>query len=199
MKILALDLASRTGLALGSSIALIRSWSQRLTESSVEGEDEVRRLVALGLLVEDIIEGYGVRHVVCEGAIPPRGVEMQTNILTTQLAFGLCAIAKTTAMRMGCSYSTVPASTWRKHFVGFGNSDKDDALKRNHQLGFMPADKDESDAIGILSYELRRLRQTPAWDDRDGRGKPVLPFPSRDPVQLPAMSERAALRKAGVR
>lgn len=197
MNVLALDLASRTGLACGSAGALTRSWSHVLVASTREGEDEVRRLVALGLLIEDVIEMYGVRHVVCEAAIPPRKVELMTNVATTLLGFGLCAIAKATALRMGCSYNAVAASTWRKHFTGSGHTDKDDALARNHALGFMPADKDESDAIGILSYELHRLRQTPCWDDRDDRGKPVVPFRRPGDGTLPPPTTTAALRKAG--
>lgn len=193
--VLALDIAVRVGWACGSADALTRSDAKVLPDVH-EGEDETRRLVAMGGWLEDTIDVFGVRHVVCEAPVPPGRVLDRTTFATALLLIGLVAVAKSTAMRMGCSINTVPASTWRKHFTGFGNSDKIDALKRNHALGFMPANNDESDAIGILSYELHRLHQTPTWDDRDDRGKPVLPFPSRDPVHLPPPTARAQLRKA---
>lgn len=196
MKILALDIALSLGWSYGTADVLPRYGTERLPPQH-EGEDETRRLVRMGGWLEDMIEVHGIRHVVCEAPVPPGRILDKTTFATALLLIGLVAVAKATAMRMGCSINTAPASTWRKHFTGFGNSKKEDALARNHALGFMPANKDESDAIGILSYELHRLRQTPTWDDRDDRGKPVLPFPSRDPVQLPPLSDRAQLRRAG--
>lgn len=194
MIVLALDIATSLGWACGPADAP-PVFGTEILPAQREGEDETRRLVRMGGWLEDMVEVYGIRHVVCEAPVPPGKMQNATQWSTTLLLLGLVSVAKATAMRMGCSHNVVPAPTWRKHFVGFGNSDKDDALKRNHQLGFMPATKDASDALGVLSYELHRLRRTPTWDDRDDRGRPVLPFPSRDPVQLPPPSERAGLRK----
>lgn len=193
---LALDIAVNIGWACGSADALARSGSKKLPDAH-EGEDETRRLVAMGLWLEDTIEVFGVRHIVCEAPVPPGRVLDKTTFATALLLIGLVATAKATGMRMACSINTVAVSSWRKHFTGNGHSDKTDALARNHQLGFMPADKDESDAIGILSYELHRLRQTPTWDARDDRGKPVVPFRRPgDSVPLPPPSARAGIRKA---
>lgn len=193
LTVLALDVASRVGWACGSADASPR-FGTEILPPPFDGEDETRRLVRMGGWLEDVIDVHGVRHVVCEAPVPPGRVLDRSTFATALLLIGLVAVAKATAMRMGCSINTVPASSWRKHFTDSGRSDKDDAMARNHALGFMPSTKDESDAIGILSYELHRLRQTPAWDARDERGRPVVPFDSRG--GLPVVPGTTELRRA---
>lgn len=93
----------------------------------------------------------------------------QTNVATLQALAGLAAHAESFAAAVGASIRPVNIASWRRHFLGrIARGTKSVDLKamtgtRCRELGFKPACNDESDAFGILDYQLSVCGIIPPW------------------------------------
>ena len=190
VKMLALDIATKFGWAVGSAESIPLFGSHQLPKPRYEG-DFSARFLALAQWLHDAIDMHKPDMIVYEEPVMPRGVEMSTTWATTRLLIGLVSWADGVAEDRGLKAFEVNNSTWKKHFSGSGRAEKIDTIRRCFSLGLHPADDNAADAIGILSYALHMKGQPPAWDS----GLPVAaPAGEIGPKAWP-LSENAKLRK----
>lgn len=160
-KTLSLDLATRTGFALGSRAGVILSGSRQLPKT---GDD----LGLFGRAFRDWLVKGLKRHnpelIVYEQPML-RGAS--TNLNTLRKLYGLAFMVETIAgdVKLLERNDPIPVQEinngdWIKHFLGAGNVPREsDARKkavfRMCQIrGWRPEDYDEGDALAILDYAL---------------------------------------------
>lgn len=182
MKCMALDIASNVGLAVGTSTARPAFTTHKLPKPS-DPDDFGSRFAAFDLWLGEQITLHTPTLIAFESPIPPRGQNLDTMWSTIRLLIGLVSVAEMGAAHAGIPCEEVAVPTWKKGFTGSGRADKADVITKCMGLGFRVATDHEADAIGILSHILHSHRQAPTWDSQ------IFPPPS----------DRAALRKAGVR
>lgn len=153
-KILALDVATKTGVAEGRPGEV-----PRLKTINFRGKDK-----------DDLTELYGYATlwmatklrdnppdlVVIEKPVPPSAAFGHTNADTTLITIGLfaifCGIVHCKSIRL----EIAPISTWRKHFIGKGNHNgviaKRLSLERCALLGWEAEDHNAAEAGGIWDW-----------------------------------------------
>src|SRR6185437_8550745 len=141
--ILALDLAVRTGFAVGPVGEIPRSWSVDLKE---RGQDPA---VAFGNLIWFLNELLGrekpaiiVKEAPLALQVLGRGHGSQASI---EMTYGLHAITRGMGNRFGIEVRDAHDASVRKHFIGRGKmANREDTkravVQRCHLLGFMPKD-----------------------------------------------------------
>ncbi|TAD89889.1 MAG: hypothetical protein EAZ99_07820 [Alphaproteobacteria bacterium] len=138
--LMALDLATRTGMAVGG-------FGSRPVTSSVDcgGRTGGARYAHLQDWLSDQIAVHQPQVLVCEAPIMMDHRSADTALLTV----GLLAVVELTAARSGLirPVFTLPVSTIRKAFCGTGRAKKHDVAQRCAQLGFSPRDDNEADAL----------------------------------------------------
>lgn len=190
--VLALDLATVTGVCEGRAGEIPRFYSQRFGKDGDEHEDAFER--GLRWIVERFKVG-GVDAVFIEAAINPgafvgeydkeRGkVKMTTNPETTIRLMGLWAIMAAAARVKRIRYRRVHVQTARKAFIGHGNLRGPEAKRRCFEmsklLGWAPNTRDESDAACIWTFGVTQMA------------------PNLAPIITPMMQSRIATTVAGV-
>lgn len=190
MKVLALDIATRLGWAVGSAGSLPLFGAHQLPKARYDG-DFSGRFVAMAQWLHDMIDMHAPTLIAYEEPLMPRGVEMTTTWATTRLLIGLVSWADGVAEDRGVAAMEVNNSTWKKHFVGNGRAEKIDTIRKCFSLGMQPPDNNAADAIGILSFALHIKGQPPAWDS----GLPAVPPPGEIGPKAWPLTDRAKLRK----
>jgi hypothetical protein len=165
-RVLALDLATTTGFAIGAAgtdvnYAGIRSGSIRL-----KGETADERGAALLKFMRDLYRVEPYLHVVYEAPLATAHMAGKTNVNTTMLLFGLAMIAGATAIALGVRPDRIRRARpddVRRHFLGVRSAGGRDETKRAvmarcRALGRDPGDDNEADAIALLDYQLSLLR-----------------------------------------
>jgi hypothetical protein len=159
-KILALDVATKTGVAEGRPGEV-----PRLQTIDFRGDDGLTGLYGRATLwmatklrepanPSDPISPPDL--VVIEKPVPPSGAFGHTNHDTTLITLGLfaifCGIVHCKSIRL----EIAPISTWRKHFLGKGNYPgpiaKDMAVERCKLLGWDAPDHNAAEAAGIFEW-----------------------------------------------
>lgn len=180
MKILALDLASAVGWALGNSESppMLGTFRCRRGGSEDELEDG---WVSFGRWLLDMLIVHKPDLVGFEAPLVvggDRGTSRPTNDITVRFLFGLAAVAGYEARKNGFDVADAHIQTVRKHFCGTGRAKKPDVISMCFRRGLKPADDNQADAIAILSF-LQHCHGCPApWArelPKQGGGLLVIP------------------------
>lgn len=165
MNILALDLATNAGFAIGDSNGKPTSWSKPLKSSD---HDPERAFAKLGIILRDIFEGDKPDLVVVEAPMSmggmvradnnnERGFSFTSNPNTIYMLTGLVGVVFGICGPYGIKARKANVQQVRKHFLGVArpHEPKRAVLNRCHQLGWLPRDcKDDNraDALALWMY-----------------------------------------------
>lgn len=150
--ILALDVASKTGVAVGRPGEV-----PRLQTIDFRGDGELPGLYGRAVTwMATQLRDEPPDLVVIERVVPPSGARGFTNHDTTMISIGmfgiLCGIIHCKSIRL----ELAPISTWRKSFLGKGNYPgtiaKQMAVDRCKLLGWNPPDHNAAEAGGIWHW-----------------------------------------------
>lgn len=150
--ILALDVASKTGVAFGRPGEI-----PRLQTIDFRGEDELPGLYGRAVTwMATRLRDEPPDLVVIERVVPPSGAMGFTNHDTTMTSIGLFAILCGIVHCKSIRLELAPISTWRKNFLGKGNYPgkvaKQMAVDRCKLLGWDAPDNNAAEAAGIWSW-----------------------------------------------
>jgi hypothetical protein len=169
MKILALDIATRTGYAWGPPGMRPEYGSRRLAES---GADEGKIFSLFAGWLAGMITEHQITHIYAEAAYVPQprirfkkaGDDLVPgagsppfNIAVIKRLIGLRAVAQLIKYRYNIEYREVESSAITRHFTGFGRhggreGKKAATMAMARLYGFTPANDDESDALSLFFY-----------------------------------------------
>lgn len=172
MKILALDLARKTGWAYGTAGSKPHSGIRVLRSTS---EDVEVGADALGSFIVCLFEKERPDLIVYEAPIPPhqnndadKENKIRRSVKSIEQPPMLVGAVRSMAFCNNIRIEKVWPSTWRKHFLGranFGNRQKtkEATVERCRLLGYIPKDRvirnktsdplfDECDALGIWDF-----------------------------------------------
>lgn len=157
--ILALDIATVTGWALGSLDCEPEAGRFRLPKT---GDDIGRFVNAYRDWLVEMIDRHSPSRVVYESPLTTPGP--QTNMMTLRKLGGLTVMTESVAVDMAVECKEANLSTIRKHFVGRGRAPKDvkdgrkwfkaAVMDRCQVKGWHPADDNEADALALLDFSL---------------------------------------------
>jgi hypothetical protein len=155
MRILALDLASTAGFAIGEAGEIPRSGSVRLKRPG-DGP-EVAAFNLRQFLREQIFTLDRPELVVVEAFIHPAGQKSGDAAI---LSIGLYFVAAAESKARDCRFEKAQPSTVRKHFIGVGRTGDRSTTKRAvvlraQQIGYMPrdcGDNDRADACAVFDW-----------------------------------------------
>jgi Holliday junction resolvasome RuvABC endonuclease subunit len=165
--ILALDLATRTGLCAGDPTELPVLDNFTLPST---GEDVGKFLDAAERLARALIEQFAPTLIVFEAPV----LASTTALATTRKLHGLAGVVEMVAFREGIECAEVQPSTVKKNLTGHGRAEKWDMVEACRRYGFDPKTytykgreaSDEADAFGVWLTALRRRfpQHAHAWD-----------------------------------
>lgn len=147
-KILALDLGTSTGFAIGSTGHIV-SGAWNLKPGRFDGGG--MRFVRFRERLNEIRRAYDVTHVFFEEVRRHAGTD------AAHIYGGLMATLTAWCEEFEIPYSGLPVGEIKKHFTGHGNAPKDQMIAECVKRGFEPATSDEADAIAIFDLALDRL------------------------------------------
>jgi hypothetical protein len=151
-KILALDVATKTGVAEGCPGEV-----PRLQTIDFRGDDGLTGLYGRATLwMATKIRDDKPDLVAIEQPVPPSSAWGKTNHQTSMITIGLfgimCGIVHCKNIRL----EIAPIQTWRRHFIGKGNHPgtiaKDLALQRCDLIGWEAPDHNAAEAAGIWDW-----------------------------------------------
>jgi len=155
-RILALDLASRTGWAVGDPAdPTPRSGSVRLASSGAS-----LGAVYAGCrqwLVDFVAAEPDIRLIVFEAPMAPQHMAGFTTAHIMRLLIGLCAIAEEFGHSRGYDVREAKVSDVREHFIGTNRIKRKDAkpltIENCRRLGWAPVDDNAADALALWHYQ----------------------------------------------
>lgn len=145
-KILALDLGTSTGFAIGSKEHMV-SGTWNLKPGRYDGGG--MRFVKMRANLEDIRWAYGVKQVYFEEVRRHQGVD------ASHVYGGLMATLQAWCEEREIPYAGVPVGTIKRNWTGSGNASKDAMIAEAVRRGFEPADDNEADAIALFDWALK--------------------------------------------
>lgn len=150
--ILALDVASKTGVAFGRPGEV-----PRLQTIDFRGEGELPGLYGRAVTwMATTLRDDPPDMVVIERTVPPSGAFGATNHATTMLTIGLFGIFAGIVRCKGIRLELASINTWKKHFLGTAKLKRAEAKKaaidRCHLLGWPVCDDNQADAAGIWDW-----------------------------------------------
>lgn len=163
MNVLALDLATHLGWAIGSPGMNRPRWGSFKLPST--GDNIGRFTLAFSVWLTGFIAEEPVDRIVMEATVLPD----KTQRATLLKLYGLAIKVEEIGEGIGIGVSEVRIQSWRKHFLGrasapphFKGTDrrkwvKDQAIKSCARRGWLTDDDNEADALGILDYSLCML------------------------------------------
>ena len=147
VRMLALDLGTRTGWALLSVDGMITSGSESFKPQRFEGGG-MRFLRFKRWLTELKQSTDGLDAVYFEE------VRRHTGVDAAHVYGGLMAHLTAWCEHHQIPYQGVPVGTIKKHATGKGNAGKDDMIAAMRARGFQPADDNEADALALLDWAM---------------------------------------------
>lgn len=155
--ILALDLATTTGWAIGRPGQKLRSGSQRF---AARNEDQATGFARYSLWLADILATEDVTEVCYEQPMDPRHMmkngRATTNFDTIRLLLGLCAITEAEARKARVKTITeAPVQSVRSYLLRTRppkGEAKAQVMRMLNILGYRPGDDNEADALAIFLY-----------------------------------------------
>lgn len=145
--ILALDLGSSTGWALGVGADAIISGTVSFRPSRYEGGG-IRYLRFRGWLDQLASDSCDLSAVYFEEVRRHLGTD------AAHLYGGFIATLAAWCEQREIPYQGVPVGTIKRFIVGKGNADKNAVIAAVKARGFLPADGNEADAIAILLWAV---------------------------------------------
>jgi len=147
-KILALDLGTSTGFAIGSKKHMV-SGTWNLKPGRYDGGG--MRFVKMRANLEDIRRAYGVTQVYFEEVRRHRGVD------AAHVYGGLMGTLTAWCEEHDIPYGGLPVGEIKRAWTGKGNASKDDMVAECRRRGYEPGSEDEADAIAIFHLALTRI------------------------------------------
>ena len=156
MIVAALDLATKTGVAVGPCGGRPELWTLDL-KSKGEAKFHASRLMQIQALTHKLIAEHGVSAIVIEKPF----VAAHNNWETTLLTIGLTANVLSWAARKGVPVDIIPSQTVAKHFIGSGKMKRDEKkaaiLAECRARGWDPKDDNQADAAALWDLACTRL------------------------------------------
>jgi hypothetical protein len=146
MNLLALDLGTQCGWALGGAAGVAASGTQSFRPGRFDGGG-MRYLRFRRWLAE--LKGDGELD-----AVYFEEVRRHAGVDAAHVYGGLMAVLTEWCEQHGIPYQGVPVGTIKKHYTGRGNADKAAVLAAARQRGHAPADDNEADALALLDWVL---------------------------------------------
>ncbi len=143
MKILALDIATKTGWKTETASGV---WDLKPNR----GESEGMRVVRFKSKVKELIDMEGITLIAYER---PAGMHKASIMVASELVGVLKALCVEKKIQLAC-YS---ASEIKKFATGKGNAGKPEMVKAAQDLGFSPKDDNEADAIHLYNLAFKDL------------------------------------------
>lgn len=176
MIVAALDLATKTGVAVGPLGGRPELWTRDL-KSKGEAKFHATRLMHIQGLAHRLIAEHHVDFI----AIEKPFVAAHNNWETTLLTIGLTANVLSWAARKGVPVDIIPAQTVAKHFAGSGKMKRDEKkaaiLAACQARGWDPKDDNQADAAALWDLACWRLlpsqgvNSRPVLHDKGRRGR----------------------------
>lgn len=135
MKILALDIATKTGWKTKTSSGV---WDLKPNR----GESEGMRVVRFKSKVRELIQIEGIEIVSYER---PAGMHKSSIMVASEMV----GVLKDLCIEMGIELASYSASEIKKSATGKGNAKKEQMIARAKELGYNPQDDNEADAIHL--------------------------------------------------
>lgn len=156
MILIALDLSTRTGIAIGETSGGPLCHTEVLGKP---GESHGHRFSQALHMTKRLIEQHGPDVIAIEAPIVTGAKGGQER---AQLALGLRACVMGICHIRGVRFVEYPVQTIRKHFIGQGNLKRTEAkaavMKRCRQLGWHVDSTDEADAAAVWDLARAKLR-----------------------------------------
>lgn len=148
MKLLALDLGTTSGFAIGSKGHVV-SGTWNLKPGRYDGGG--MRFVKMRERLNEVRRAYGVTHVFYEEVRRHAGTD------AAHVYGGLMATLTSWCEEHSIPYEGIPVGEIKKNFTGNGNASKALMIAEAEKRGFQPKDDNEADAIAIFDLALKRL------------------------------------------
>lgn len=145
MKLLALDLGTTSGYALGVSGAVI-SGSQSFANRRFDGGG--MRFVRFRTFLAELYAATPFERVVYEEVRAHKGVD------AAHVYGGLMATLTAWCEEKAIPYEGVPVGAIKRYATGKGNAKKDAIIAAVSSWGFKPVDDNEADALALLHLKL---------------------------------------------
>jgi hypothetical protein len=156
--ILALDLATTTGWAIGRPDRTPRFNSFRIAKPGVERCNVYR---SFRIWIEDFTRNHKPKLIVYESPASPMIMQGHTNIDTIKRLIGLCEHLEEWCVGTGIELREASVGQVRAHFIG-SNMKRDAAkaatIARCHELGWDVSNDNEGDACALWDYQRCCLR-----------------------------------------
>ena len=164
-RILALDIASLTGICVGSPTEIPQLSHHRFPST---GSDIGRFLDAGEVWVRSFLQTTAPALVVFEAPVLPQ----TTSIATVRKLHGLAGIIEMGCYRAGIEVAEAHLQSVKKALTGKGNAQKPDMVAACRRYGFDPKVEDEADAFGVwlLTVRTRHPTKSHAWDPINFQG-----------------------------
>jgi len=141
MKILALDIATKTGWKTNTSSGV---WNLKPNR----GESEGMRVVRFKAKVKELIKLEEIELVSYER---PAGMHKSSIMVASEMV----GVLKDLCIEFGVNLACYSASEIKKFATGKGNASKDLMVEHAIKLGFNPIDDNEADAIHLYNLTVK--------------------------------------------
>lgn len=151
MRILACDLATATGFAIGDADGEPRYGTLKLPST---GEDVGAFLLAFDCWLRDIV-ALERPTVLCFEA--PIFMSGRTSIQTARKLMGLASHCEFVCadLRLTCREANI--MTVKSFFAGTGRASKDDMIAAARRFGWFPKNDNEADSLAVWSYSVHTM------------------------------------------
>lgn len=145
MNILAIDIGTTTGWALGTRDGAVKGGSEVFSPKKCGGYGQ--RWIAFRAFLTETARAAGEIHVVYY-----EDVKNHTAVDAAHAYGGFLAM-----LEAWCAVNRIPlkpvgVSTIKKHWTGKGNAVKEVMIEEAKRRGFRPVDNNHADALAILDY-----------------------------------------------
>ena len=164
-RILALDLATKTGWACDGPEGRPMSGVLRLPKSGGDAADGYEFGMAYCRLEQFLIGRFRIDRpdiVAMEAPIP--GGHVKTTYVTMRLLYGLPAVTECVCTRWGIPIREIRVQAVKRHMTGNGRCDKQAVIKMCRLFGWDPEDDNAADALAVWSYQKSLI--DPTWSPR---------------------------------
>jgi crossover junction endodeoxyribonuclease RuvC len=175
--ILALDIATRTGFAILRADGRIESGTEHFDIR--RHEHEGHRFIRFRHWLLDVKQAHGPLERIAFERVVHVG---DGQAYAAQLYGGFMA-----CLLMFCAHHEIPqvgfaVGAIKKAWTGKGNAKKDQMVARCKELGFLPRDDNEADAIALLHLAAGRVPKLPV--ERQMKPRPLKPNPDKGTREL---------------
>ena len=143
MKILALDIATKTGWRTATSSGV---WDLKPNK----GESSGMRVVRFKSKVRELVKLEGITQVSYER---PAGLHK----LSIMVASEMIGVLMDLCIELGVEYASYSASEIKKFATGTGNANKEKMIRAAIELGFNVIDDNHADAIHLYNLTFKDL------------------------------------------